>query len=73
MPPGTRARNPKGIGHFTDVTPRCFADPIEGGKQAVAEPIAIYAQPALHLWRLPIASISAIPNAPKLWGNLSAA
>ena len=80
VPPGADAAvvrigdGPKGLALTTDVIARyCAADPVEGGRQAVAEAwrnlIAVGAVP----WRLPTISISAIPSGPKSWDNSSAA
>ena len=63
----------KALAMSTDCTPRyCYADPYEGGKQAVAECYRNISAVGALRWRSPTASTSATRSGPRSWRRSSA-
>jgi phosphoribosylformylglycinamidine synthase subunit PurL len=64
----------KALAITTDCTPRyCYADPYEGGKQAVAEAYRNICAVGARRWRSPTASTSPTRSGPRSWPRSSAA
>ena len=64
----------KALAITTDCTPRyCYADPVEGGKQAIAEGLSQPLRGRRSRSRSPTASTSATRSGPRSWPSSSAA